>query len=95
MSLVYRIWLLRGISFVNYVHPTVVPEPCLPSVQSSAMSVFACYVQNLVPVMLVGQSGAALGLNRVSSGIFQRCSSTELQETFPMLLSEFSLAGGT
>jgi len=32
--------------------------------------------QGLIPMLLVGQSGAALGLSLVRSGICQRCSST-------------------
>ena len=45
-------------------HPAVVVELCLPSVQSSAMDLFACYGQDLVLVLLVGQSGAVLGFSQ-------------------------------
>jgi len=33
----------RDVSYVGYVCPTVVPEMHLPSVQSTAMALFACY----------------------------------------------------
>ena len=34
----------------------------------------------MIPVLLVGQSGAALDLSWFRSSTYQRCSSTELQE---------------
>ena len=43
--------------------PTIVAEPHLPSVQSSAMSLFTCFGQSLVPALLVEQYGVALGLS--------------------------------
>lgn len=43
--------------------PTIVALPCLLSVQSSAMALFAYCRQSLVSVFLVSQSGAALGLS--------------------------------
>ena len=55
-------------------------EPHLPLVQSSAMALFACCGQCLVPVVLVGQSEATLGLSCVRLGVYQRYSTTELQE---------------
>lgn len=47
-----------------------------------------------VPVVLVDQSGADLGLSLVRLGIYQKSSSTKLQCTFPILFPEkLSLAG--
>ena len=42
--------------------PAVVAEPCLPSVQSSAVALFVFYGQDLVSVVSVGQSGAPWAL---------------------------------
>ena len=43
--------------------PTIVPELHVPSVQLFAEALFACCGQGFVLVLLVGQSGAALGLS--------------------------------
>lgn len=40
------------------VGPTIVAEPCLPPVQSSAMTLFACFGQGLFLLFLLSQSGA-------------------------------------
>lgn len=49
----------------------------LPSLHSSAMTLFTYCGQDLVPVQLsVGQSGTALGFKWVRQDICQRCSST-------------------
>ena len=75
--------------------PTLVVELCLPSFQSSAMFLFARCGQGLVPVLLMGQSGAALGLNWVRKGIFWSFGHTKLKGPFPVLSSEkTSLDGG-
>ena len=61
-SLFTRIWWFRGISYVYSVHPPIVVEPHLPSVQSDVMTLFACYGQGLVSVTLLhSQSKATLG----------------------------------
>ena len=57
----------------------------LHSVQLSAVDLFAFYGQGLIPVLLVGQSGATLGLSSLRLGIGQSYSHTELQGTLPML----------
>ena len=58
-----RTWHFRGVSYVCRVCSAVVAEPLLPLVQSSAMALFACCRQGLVPVLLVGQLGTTLGLS--------------------------------
>lgn len=45
------------------VCPTAVIKLLLPSAQSSEMSLFAYCGQDLVPVLLVSQSGASLDLS--------------------------------
>lgn len=56
--------------------------------------VSACCGRRSVPVVLVDQSGADLGLNLVRLGIYQKSSSTKLQCTFHILFPEkLSLAG--
>lgn len=47
---------------VDRMCPTVVAEPHLPSVQLAAMTHSACCRLGLVPELLGGQSGAAVGL---------------------------------
>ena len=54
-----------GVPYVNYIHPTVVVELCLPSPQSAVMAHFACCEctrRGLVPALLRGQSGAVVAL---------------------------------
>ena len=65
-----------------------VTEPLFPSVQSSAGALFACWAQGLVPLVLVGQPGAALGLSSVGPGICQGCISIQVQGAFPVLSPE-------
>lgn len=43
-----------------------------------------CCGQGLVPLLLVGQSRTTWGFTWVRPGICQRCSSTALQDTFPV-----------
>lgn len=45
------------------MHPVIVAELLLPSVQLSVMALFVCLGQGLVFLLLVGPSGAALGLS--------------------------------
>ena len=45
------------------VYPAIVAEPLLPAVQSSAMTLFACRGDGLVPVLLLGKSGVTSGLS--------------------------------
>ena len=45
------------------MHPAIMAELCLPSVQSFAMALFACCGQGLVPVLLEGQSGTTFGFS--------------------------------
>lgn len=66
------------------MHPTVVAEPRLPLIQSSAMPLFACYEQGSGPVLLMGQSGF-LGLKLGQTGVWQRCNSMKLHVTFLIL----------
>lgn len=58
MSPVHQNLHLRGVSCVCCMLPTVMTESCLLSFQLSAMPLFACCGQALVPVLLLGQSGA-------------------------------------
>ena len=62
VSPIYQNLALQGFSYVCCVHPALVDELLFPSVQPSTMALFACGGQGLVPVFLVGQSGATLGL---------------------------------
>ena len=64
-----RTWHFRGVSYVCWMYPTVVAEPCLLSVQSSILVFFACCGKCLVPVLLVGQSGATLVLVESDQGL--------------------------
>ena len=74
--------------------PTTVAQLCLSSVQSSAIALFACCGECLVPVLLVGQSGASLRLSCTRPGICQSCCSTKPQYTFFVLSPEkLSLIG--
>lgn len=58
------------------------------------MAPFAYCRQGLVPVLLVGHSGATLALDWVSSGICQCCGHIRLQGGLPVLCSErLSLVG--
>ena len=50
----------KGVSCVCCVHAMVVDELLLPSVQLSAMDLFVCCRQSLVPLLLVDQSGSSL-----------------------------------
>ena len=77
------------------MHPTVVCWALLPLVQSSAVALFACCGQCLVPVLLVSQSGATVSLSLVRPGVCPRCSSTKLKDAFPVLSPEkLLLVGG-
>lgn len=51
-----------GVSYACYMQLMVVAERCLLSAQSAAMVHFACSEQGLVPVPVIFQSAAALGL---------------------------------
>ena len=74
--------------------PTIVAQLCLPSVWLSAVALFACCGECLVPVLLVHQCGASLGLSYTRPGICQSCCSTNLQGAFSMLSPEkLSLVG--
>ena len=70
------------------------PTPCcciwlpFPSVQPSAVALFACCGQCLILTVLVSQTEDTLDLNGVRPGICQRCSSTKLQGTFTVLSPE-------
>ena len=75
---VYQTWCLGGVAYVCCMYPTIVAKMLLPLVQLSAMTLFACCGQDLVPALLVGQSGAALGLSWIRPGICQRYNNTEL-----------------
>jgi len=77
------LFTFRGVTYV--CHPTIVAKPCLVSAQSSAMALFACCGQGLVPVLLVGQSGANPGLELSQT----RClSGMQQQGVFPGLSPE-------
>lgn len=82
MSPVHQNLVLRGISFVCYMYPTIVAEPYFPLAQSCAIALFACCGQDLVLVLLMGLSVATLGLSWVRTDVFQRCISTKLQGIF-------------
>ena len=59
------------------------------------MTLFAYYRQDLVPMLLVGWSGATVGLSWVKPGICPSCNSTELQDALPVLSPEkLSLVDG-
>lgn len=94
MSPVYQNLVLQSVSYVCCMHPAVVAESYLPSVQSSAMALTVCCEQGLAPVLLVGHSGVTLALSSFRQGNGQRCSSTKLQGVFPVLSPEkLSLVG--
>ena len=76
----------EGVSYLCCMHPAVVAEPLFPSVQSSAVALFACCGQCLLS-MSVDQSGDTLGLSLVKPGICQTYSSTKLLHT-PILSPE-------
>ena len=59
--LLIRTRCFKGVSNVHCMCHSIVSESLLPSVQLSAMALFACCGQGLVPVLLVGQFGATLG----------------------------------
>ena len=63
MFLVHQNCYFRSVSSVRCVCPTAVIKLLLPSAQSSEMSLFAYCGQDLVPVLLVSQSGASLDLS--------------------------------
>lgn len=55
---------------------------------------FSCCGQCFVSVVLADQSGAAVYLSLIRSGVCQKCSSTKLQGTFPVSFPErLSLMG--
>ena len=57
---------------------TAVAELCLHLVQLSAVDLYDFCGQDLVSVLLVGQSEATLGLSSLRPNICQSCSHTEL-----------------
>lgn len=73
--------------------PTLVAEPLLLSAQSSAVALHLLWA-GLVPVLLMGQSGATLGLAWVRPVVHQSCSGSKLQGTSPVLSSEMLLLEG-
>ena len=62
VSSVYQNTMLQGCLICVCECPTVVIDPHLPSVQSSAMTLSACFREGFVPVLFVGQSRTTLGL---------------------------------
>ena len=77
--------------------PALVALLHFPSIQSSAMTLFAYCGQGLVLVFLVNQCGAVVGLTWVRPGIGQRCSITKLQGNVGvecMVPLRFVLVGG-
>lgn len=61
-------------------------ESCLPSIQSSAMALFATCGQGFVLMVLVGQSGGHLGLE--SDQVFTKDAAVmELAVSFPVFSS--------
>lgn len=86
-----RTWNFRGASYVCCVHGA---EPHLPLVRLSTMAFFPFCEQDLVPVLLVGQSAAAPGLSFVRPVICQSRGGTEPQGILPVLSPELSLVHG-
>lgn len=68
--------------------PSLGAELCLPSLQLSAMALFACRGQGRVPVVLMGQYGATLDLRWVRASLCQSCSGCRLSGTLCVLSSE-------
>ena len=86
---------LRLISCVCGMGTLLLSLTHFPSVQLSAMALFALCRWGLVIVLLLGQSVSALGLSYVRPDICQSFKSTKLQSTFPILFPEkFSLVCG-
>lgn len=83
-----RAWPFRGVSCVCGLCPNLVAELCLPSLQPSAMALFAFRGQGRVPVVLMGQCGATLDLRWVRAGLCQSCSGCRLSGTFCVLSFE-------
>lgn len=52
-----------SVVYVCILHPPIVVELHLPSVKLSAMVLFGCCGQGLIPVLVVGYCGAALNLS--------------------------------
>ena len=72
--------------------PDVVAQPLFHSIQSFAMALFDYCEQSLVPLLV--PVWVHLGLELSQTRICQRCSSTELQGSFPVLSTEkLSLVG--
>ena len=77
------------------VCPAFVAELHLSSVQLSSMALFTCFAKVLVLILLMGQTGAMLGLSWIRLGICQSCSSIELLSALLVLSpKKLSLVSG-
>ena len=80
MSLFTRTWCFRNVSYLFCMCPTIVAEPHLPSVWSSAMVLFVYHELDLVLLLLEGQPGATLGLSWDRPGIFRAAATMNCKE---------------
>ena len=62
-----------GISYVDCMHSTLVVKPHFLSVQLATMAYVACSKQGVVPLLLRGQSGAAVDLQLSGVSSQKRC----------------------
>lgn len=71
-----RVRCFRNVPYVGYMCPTIVAGPHLPPVQLAAIAHFSYCGQGLVPMLLKGQSRAAVGLQLGSISSQTRCLSS-------------------
>ena len=78
------IWCFRDVSYALHEYPTIVAEPLLPSSLLSAVALFACCGQHLVPVLSVSHHEFELSQTR---HLPEMCG-TKLRGAFPELCPE-------